>query len=146
MSPIWPWFNKTHIFFGIVNPQDTRNHCNKAVLRCFLLPSECLGELLLVYDLLYLCSDENTCVVFCFRQFRKEVLKLLECYQLLIKWCDHFFRRPNYREVLKTIFSGGPTVNPVCAVDSARRSQSPQVAGILRCTCCSQRQDSTNSL
>lgn len=41
----------------------------------FFLLSELLGKFFALYDLLYLWFEEDTRFDFCFRQFRKEVLK-----------------------------------------------------------------------
>lgn len=66
--------NELHRVFSSVIAQEAPNHCDKALLGCFLPPSELLGEFLVLQDLLYLWSAEDPGFDFCLRQLKKEVL------------------------------------------------------------------------
>lgn len=82
--------NMFHIDFGLVIPQESLKHCNKAGSRCFLRPCEFLEEFR-HYNHLYLCSDEDTGLDYCHRQLRKKVLKVIQGCRQLIQSCLKLF-------------------------------------------------------
>lgn len=61
-----------HIVFGLMIPQESTNHCDNDVPRCFLHHSELLGEFFELYDL-YWWSSLDIGFDFCRRQLREEV-------------------------------------------------------------------------
>ena len=68
--------NQFCIIFGLSIGQESLNHCNKAVPSFF-------GKFCVLYNLLYLWSNEDTSFNLCLSLFREEVSKLLKGCKLL---------------------------------------------------------------
>src|SRR6218665_3437294 len=70
--------NQLHIVFSLVITQEAMNNCNETVSSHFPCPVQQIGELVTVYDLLDLRSDEDTSLDLCLGQLWKKILEVLK--------------------------------------------------------------------